>query len=45
MKRKKKEFVTRKIKLNSHFVEIEEPRVKISLKDFEEEMKRILKGI
>jgi len=41
----KKSFRTRKIKLNSHTVEIIEPVGTISLKEFEKEMKTILKGI
>lgn len=40
-----KEFRTRKIRLNSHTVEIIEPVKTISLKQFEKEMKSILRRI
>ena len=45
MKRMKKEFKTRRIKLNSHIVEILEPVNTISVKEFEKEMRAILKKI
>ena len=41
----KKEFKTKRIRLNSHTVEILEPINTISLKEFEKEMREILKKI
>jgi len=40
----KDEFITRKITLNGHKVEIIEPTTTISFREFEKEMKSILRG-